>query len=202
MSGWWAERLPTFSRVGACSVLLRYARRGCGYILPSLHSRPWACDRWSRWWWCCLASGTTTRPRCGPPTFVNTVGEGKGDTETESGLLAASQRTGPPVCIYTHQHQVHNWKSHLGFHLPSTSCCLRGRGGEKKETFNFCDSLLEERPAAHRFCSRAKYPVPQPAVRIAFTYLFERQTIHCCWERGWQPSSIKHIHSSSLGMPD
>lgn len=34
------ELLRTFSHVGACSALLRYAHRGCGYILPSLRSRP------------------------------------------------------------------------------------------------------------------------------------------------------------------
>lgn len=67
------QLLHTFSRVGACSALLRYARRGCGYILPSLHSRPWVCDLWSRWWWCCLASEMTTRPPCGPPTSADTA---------------------------------------------------------------------------------------------------------------------------------
>lgn len=63
---------PTFSHVGACSAQLRYARRGCGYILPSLRSRPWAFDLWSRWLLCCPASGKTTRPLCGPPTSADT----------------------------------------------------------------------------------------------------------------------------------
>lgn len=151
----------TFSHVGACSELLRYARRGCGYILPSRRSRPWVCDQWSRWWWCSLAFGTTTLHLCGPPTSV--------DTEKRETTIHVFIPFNQEIKIA----KKHCWRKERrkkgqiiplwGFHCGMTSCCLQAQ--KKKGKVKWSDLFLNGKAQACCESTAAKY-LSEPATRF------------------------------------